>query len=118
LATGLERLTEQVLNLPNVRQAVLYPRDRYKSRRKGHEARKPVLVKSQHYWLGTACEWIVGNPEVIKMQPFSWGERRANKSNFTTTPSARWQFVWLNRKCKLSFVKASCGIEPFWNQED
>lgn len=29
-AIGLERLTCQVLNLPNVRQAVLYPRDRYK----------------------------------------------------------------------------------------
>src|SRR5215472_3492620 len=29
-AIGLERLTGQVLNLPNVRQAVLYPRDRYK----------------------------------------------------------------------------------------
>jgi len=29
-AIGLERLTAQVLNLPNVRQAVLYPRDRYK----------------------------------------------------------------------------------------
>jgi nondiscriminating aspartyl-tRNA synthetase len=29
-AIGLERLTRQVLNLPNVRQAVLYPRDRYK----------------------------------------------------------------------------------------
>ena len=29
-AVGLERLTCQVLNLPNVRQAVLYPRDRYK----------------------------------------------------------------------------------------
>ncbi len=29
-AIGLERLTCRVLNLPNVRQAVLYPRDRYK----------------------------------------------------------------------------------------
>ena len=29
-AIGLERLTCQVLNLANVRQAVLYPRDRYK----------------------------------------------------------------------------------------
>lgn len=29
-AIGLERLTCQVLNLPNVRQAVLYPRDRYR----------------------------------------------------------------------------------------
>jgi len=29
-AIGLERLTCQALNLPNVRQAVLYPRDRYK----------------------------------------------------------------------------------------
>jgi nondiscriminating aspartyl-tRNA synthetase len=29
-AIGPERLTAQVLNLPNVRQAVLYPRDRYK----------------------------------------------------------------------------------------
>jgi nondiscriminating aspartyl-tRNA synthetase len=29
-AIGLERLTARVLNLPNVRQAVLYPRDRYK----------------------------------------------------------------------------------------
>lgn len=29
-AIGLERLTAQMLNLPNVRQAVLYPRDRYK----------------------------------------------------------------------------------------
>ncbi len=29
-AVGLERLTCQVLHLPNVRQAVLYPRDRYK----------------------------------------------------------------------------------------
>jgi nondiscriminating aspartyl-tRNA synthetase len=29
-AIGLERLTAQILNLPNVRQAVLYPRDRYK----------------------------------------------------------------------------------------
>ncbi len=30
LAIGLERLTCQVLGLPNVRQAVLYPRDRYR----------------------------------------------------------------------------------------
>jgi nondiscriminating aspartyl-tRNA synthetase len=29
-AIGLERLTARVLNLPNVRQAVLYPRDRYR----------------------------------------------------------------------------------------
>jgi nondiscriminating aspartyl-tRNA synthetase len=29
-AIGLERLTAQILNLPNVRQAVLYPRDRNK----------------------------------------------------------------------------------------
>jgi nondiscriminating aspartyl-tRNA synthetase len=29
-AIGLERLTCQIMNLPNVRQAVLYPRDRYK----------------------------------------------------------------------------------------
>ena len=29
-AIGLERLTAQVLNLSNVRQAVLYPRDSYK----------------------------------------------------------------------------------------
>ena len=29
-AIGLERLTCRILNLPNVRQAVLYPRDRYK----------------------------------------------------------------------------------------
>jgi len=29
-AIGLERLTAQILKLPNVRQAVLYPRDRYK----------------------------------------------------------------------------------------
>jgi nondiscriminating aspartyl-tRNA synthetase len=29
-AIGLERLTAQILGLPNVRQAVLYPRDRYK----------------------------------------------------------------------------------------
>jgi len=29
-AIGLERLTAQVLNLPNIRQAVLYPRDRYR----------------------------------------------------------------------------------------
>jgi nondiscriminating aspartyl-tRNA synthetase len=29
-AIGLERLTAQILNLPNVRQAVLYPRDRTK----------------------------------------------------------------------------------------
>ncbi len=30
LAIGLERLTAQVLGLPNVRDAVLYPRDRYR----------------------------------------------------------------------------------------
>lgn len=30
LALGLERLTAQVLGLPNVREAVLYPRDRYR----------------------------------------------------------------------------------------
>jgi nondiscriminating aspartyl-tRNA synthetase len=30
LAIGLERLTAQVLGLTNVRQAVLYPRDRYR----------------------------------------------------------------------------------------
>jgi nondiscriminating aspartyl-tRNA synthetase len=30
LAIGLERLTAQILGLPNVRQAVLYPRDRYR----------------------------------------------------------------------------------------
>jgi len=29
-AIGLERLTCQILKLPNVRQAVLYPRDRYR----------------------------------------------------------------------------------------
>jgi nondiscriminating aspartyl-tRNA synthetase len=29
LAIGLERLTAQILNLSNVREAVLYPRDRY-----------------------------------------------------------------------------------------
>jgi len=29
-AIGLERLTTQILKLPNVRQSVLYPRDRYK----------------------------------------------------------------------------------------
>jgi nondiscriminating aspartyl-tRNA synthetase len=29
-AIGLERLTAQILGLPNIRQAVLYPRDRYK----------------------------------------------------------------------------------------
>jgi nondiscriminating aspartyl-tRNA synthetase len=29
-AIGLERLTARVLNLPNIRQAVLYPRDRYR----------------------------------------------------------------------------------------
>ena len=29
-AIGLERLTARILNLPNVRQAVLYPRDRYR----------------------------------------------------------------------------------------
>lgn len=30
LAIGLERLTAQILGLPNVREAVLYPRDRYR----------------------------------------------------------------------------------------
>ncbi|MEW6733204.1 MAG: amino acid--tRNA ligase-related protein [Acidobacteriota bacterium] len=30
LAIGLERLTTQVLGLPNIRQAVLYARDRYR----------------------------------------------------------------------------------------
>ena len=30
LAIGLERLTAQVLGLGNVRDAVLYPRDRYR----------------------------------------------------------------------------------------
>jgi len=30
LAIGLERLTAQVLSLANVREAVLYPRDRYR----------------------------------------------------------------------------------------
>jgi nondiscriminating aspartyl-tRNA synthetase len=30
LAIGLERLTAQVLGLSNVREAVLYPRDRYR----------------------------------------------------------------------------------------
>lgn len=30
LAIGLERLTAQIMNLPNVRQAVLFPRDRYR----------------------------------------------------------------------------------------
>lgn len=30
LAIGLERLTAQILNLPNIRQATLYPRDRTK----------------------------------------------------------------------------------------
>jgi nondiscriminating aspartyl-tRNA synthetase len=30
LAIGLERLTAQVLGLANVREAVLYPRDRYR----------------------------------------------------------------------------------------
>ena len=30
LAIGLERLTAQILNLPNIRQAALYPRDRTK----------------------------------------------------------------------------------------
>ncbi|RUT04817.1 aspartate--tRNA(Asn) ligase [Dulcicalothrix desertica PCC 7102] len=30
LAIGLERLTSRILNLPNVRQASLYPRDRYR----------------------------------------------------------------------------------------
>jgi nondiscriminating aspartyl-tRNA synthetase len=29
-AIGLERLTCQVMNLPNVRYATLYPRDRYR----------------------------------------------------------------------------------------
>jgi nondiscriminating aspartyl-tRNA synthetase len=29
-AIGLERLTAQILGLANIRQAVLYPRDRYK----------------------------------------------------------------------------------------
>jgi nondiscriminating aspartyl-tRNA synthetase len=29
-AIDLERLTAQILELPNVRQVVLYPRDRYK----------------------------------------------------------------------------------------
>jgi nondiscriminating aspartyl-tRNA synthetase len=29
-AIGLERLTARLLNLPNIRQAVLYPRDRYR----------------------------------------------------------------------------------------
>ncbi|RSL19123.1 nondiscriminating aspartyl-tRNA synthetase [Edaphobacter aggregans] len=29
-AIGLERLTARILNLPNIRQAVLYPRDRYR----------------------------------------------------------------------------------------
>jgi nondiscriminating aspartyl-tRNA synthetase len=29
LAIGLERLTAQILGLRNVREAVLYPRDRY-----------------------------------------------------------------------------------------
>jgi len=30
LAIGLERLTAQVLGLQNIREAVLYPRDRYR----------------------------------------------------------------------------------------
>jgi nondiscriminating aspartyl-tRNA synthetase len=30
LAIGLERLTAQILGLQNVREAVLYPRDRYR----------------------------------------------------------------------------------------
>jgi nondiscriminating aspartyl-tRNA synthetase len=30
LAIGLERLTAQVLGLRNIREAVLYPRDRYR----------------------------------------------------------------------------------------
>jgi nondiscriminating aspartyl-tRNA synthetase len=30
LAIGLERLTAQLLHLGNVREAVLYPRDRYR----------------------------------------------------------------------------------------
>jgi nondiscriminating aspartyl-tRNA synthetase len=30
LAIGLERLTAQVLGLPNIREATLYPRDRYR----------------------------------------------------------------------------------------
>jgi nondiscriminating aspartyl-tRNA synthetase len=30
LAIGLERLTARILNLPNIRQATLYPRDRYR----------------------------------------------------------------------------------------
>jgi nondiscriminating aspartyl-tRNA synthetase len=30
LAIGLERLTAQILGLPNVREATLYPRDRYR----------------------------------------------------------------------------------------
>jgi nondiscriminating aspartyl-tRNA synthetase len=30
LAIGLERLTAQILRLPNIREAVLYPRDRYR----------------------------------------------------------------------------------------
>ena len=30
LANGLERLTAQILGLTNVREAVLYPRDRYR----------------------------------------------------------------------------------------
>jgi len=29
-AIGLERLTAQILELPNLRQAMLYPRDRHK----------------------------------------------------------------------------------------
>jgi len=30
LAIGLERLTSQVLGLPNVREATMYPRDRHR----------------------------------------------------------------------------------------
>jgi lysyl-tRNA synthetase class II len=30
IAIGLERLTAQILNLPNIRRATLYPRDRTK----------------------------------------------------------------------------------------
>jgi nondiscriminating aspartyl-tRNA synthetase len=33
-AIGPERLTARILDLPNVRQAVLYPRDRYRRRHK------------------------------------------------------------------------------------
>jgi nondiscriminating aspartyl-tRNA synthetase len=32
LAIGLERLTAQILGLQNIREAVLYPRDRYRLR--------------------------------------------------------------------------------------